>query len=75
MNDDMKDYEDLIQLGQIANLEEEVENLKEQNAKKQGKSYQKKESKSNKILTATMWIEFIGLLLMIIAGVVIFARL
>ena len=42
MNGDMKDYEDLIQLGQIPNLEEEVENLKEQNAKKQGKSYQKK---------------------------------
>ena len=42
MNGDMKDYEDLIQLGQIANLEEEIENLKEQNAKKQGKSYQKK---------------------------------
>ena len=46
MNGDMKDYEDLIQLGQIANLEEEVENLKEQNAKKQGKSYQKKKNLS-----------------------------
>ena len=32
MHGDMKDYEDLIQLGQIANLEEEVENLKAEKA-------------------------------------------
>lgn len=42
MNDDMKDYEDLIQLGQIANLEEEVENLKEQNAKSKAKVIKEK---------------------------------